>query len=44
MQADVVQRGGFPEFLHQPIDFDGLWARSQAEQAAAAQQAAGEAH
>lgn len=41
--SNAVQRGGFPEFLLQPIDFDGLWQRSQAEQAAAAQ-AAGEAH
>ena len=41
--SSVIQRGGFPEFLLQPIDFDGLWARSQAEQAAAAQ-AAGDAH
>ena len=42
--ASAVQRGGFPEFLLQPIDFDGLWARNQAEQAAAAQQAAGDTH
>ena len=41
--SNAIQRGGFPEFLLQPIDFDGLWARSQAEQAAA-QQAAGDAH
>lgn len=41
--SGAVQRGGFPEFLLQPIDFDGLWARTQAEQANA-QQAAGEAH
>ena len=31
--SSAVQRGGFPEFLLQPIDFDGLYARSQAEQA-----------
>ena len=31
--SSAVQRGGFPEFLLQPIDFDALWARSQAEQA-----------
>ncbi len=44
--SDAVRRGGFPEFLLQPIDFDGLWARGQAEQAAqaAAAQAAGDAH
>ncbi|MEM1438304.1 MAG: protein-export chaperone SecB [Pseudomonadota bacterium] len=42
--SSAVLRGGFPEFLLQPIDFDGLWARSQAEQAAAAQQAAGDTH
>lgn len=41
--SDAIRRGGFPEFLLQPIDFDGLWARGQAEQAAAAQ-AAGDAH
>jgi preprotein translocase subunit SecB len=41
--SSAIQRGGFPEFLLQPIDFDGLWARSQAEQAAAAQ-AAGDTH
>lgn len=41
--SNAVLRGGFPEFLLQPIDFDSLWARSQAEQAAAAQ-ATGDAH
>jgi len=29
--ANVVQRGGFPEFLLQPIDFDGLYAQSRKE-------------
>ena len=29
--ANVVQRGGFPEFLLQPIDFDGLYAQSRQE-------------
>ena len=42
--SNLVQRGGFPEFLLQPIDFDGLWARGQAEQAQAQAQAGGEAH
>ncbi len=32
--ASVVQRGGFPEFLLQPIDFDGLYAQSRQEEAA----------
>ena len=41
--STAVQRGGFPEFLLQPIDFDALWARSKAEQANA-QPAAGGAH
>lgn len=41
--SNAVLRGGFPEFVLQPIDFDGLWARGQAERAAAAQ-AAGDAH
>jgi preprotein translocase subunit SecB len=29
--ANIVQRGGFPEFLLQPIDFDGLYAQSRQE-------------
>lgn len=29
--ANVVQRGGFPEFLLQPIDFDSLYAQSRQE-------------
>ena len=41
--SNAIQRGGFPEFLLQPIDFDALWQRSKAEHAAAAQ-AAGETH
>ena len=31
--SSMVQRGGFPEFLLQPIDFDGLYAQSQKEAA-----------
>ncbi|MEL7022530.1 MAG: protein-export chaperone SecB [Pseudomonadota bacterium] len=31
--SGAVQRGGFPELLLQPIDFDDLYRRSQAEQA-----------
>lgn len=31
--SSAVQRGGFPEFLLQPIDFDQLFARSQQEKA-----------
>lgn len=41
--SDAIRRGGFPEFLLQPIDFGELWQRGQAEQAAAAR-AAGDAH
>lgn len=29
--SSVVQRGGFPEFLLQPIDFDSLYAQSRKE-------------
>ncbi|MEL7311588.1 MAG: protein-export chaperone SecB [Pseudomonadota bacterium] len=31
--SGAVQRGGFPELLLQPIDFDALYRRSQMEQA-----------
>ncbi|MEM7762436.1 MAG: protein-export chaperone SecB [Pseudomonadota bacterium] len=34
----AVQRGGFPDFLLQPIDFDGLFARTQQEKARQAQE------
>lgn len=34
--ANLVQRGGFPEFLLQPIDFDALYAQSRKEAAEAA--------
>ena len=33
--ATIVQKGGFPEFLLQPINFDALYMQSQAEQAKA---------
>ena len=39
--SDAVQRGGFPEFLLQPIDFDALYVQTMQEQA---KQAAGEAN
>ncbi|MFK8052353.1 MAG: protein-export chaperone SecB [Woeseiaceae bacterium] len=42
--SNAVQRGGFPEFLLQPIDFDGLFARSQQEKAQAEAQASQESH
>ncbi|MEJ2602729.1 MAG: protein-export chaperone SecB [Gammaproteobacteria bacterium] len=29
--SSTVQRGGYPEFLLQPIDFDGLYAQSRKE-------------
>jgi preprotein translocase subunit SecB len=32
--ADVVSRGGFPQFLLQPINFDGLYAQAVRERAA----------
>lgn len=34
--ATMVQKGGFPEFLLQPINFDALYMQSVAEQAQAA--------
>ena len=39
--ASMVQRGGFPEFVLQPINFDALYAQAQ-QQAQAAQQAPAE--
>ena len=43
--ASIIQKGGFPEFVLQPINFDALYlqAKQQAEQQAA-QGAAPEAH
>ena len=32
--ASTVQRGGFPEFLLQPINFDALYMQSRQQQAA----------
>ena len=32
--ASMVQKGGFPEFLLQPINFDALYAQSRQQQAA----------
>ncbi|MDH4127001.1 MAG: protein-export chaperone SecB [Gammaproteobacteria bacterium] len=34
--ASTIQRGGFPEFVLQPINFDALYAQSQKQAAAAA--------
>lgn len=34
--ASMVQKGGFPEFVLQPINFDALYAQSQQQRAAAA--------
>jgi len=31
--ADVISRGGFPQFLLQPINFDGLYAQAVRERA-----------
>ena len=39
--ASMVQKGGFPEFVLQPINFDALYLQSQ--QQAAQQQAAASA-
>ncbi len=49
--ADVIGRGGFPQFLLQPINFDGLYAQAVRERAtrgdgqpASAAPSAGEPH
>ena len=49
--ADVIGRGGFPQFLLQPINFDGLYAQALRERAtrgdgqtAGAAPSAGETH
>jgi preprotein translocase subunit SecB len=49
--ADVIGRGGFPQFLLQPINFDGLYAQALRErttrgdgQTAGAAPSAGETH
>jgi preprotein translocase subunit SecB len=34
--ASIVQKGGFPEFVLHPINFDALYAQSQQQRAAAA--------
>ena len=40
--ASIVSRGGFPEFLLQPINFDALYAESKRQAAAQAAQPAAE--
>ena len=35
--ASIIQRGGFPEFVLQPINFDALYMQSQKQAAEAAQ-------
>lgn len=42
--AAAVQKGGFPEFLLQPINFDALYAQSRQQAAAQAEAAAAETH
>ncbi len=37
--AGIVQKGGFPEFILQPINFDALYAQSLEQRAAAAKPA-----
>ncbi len=34
--ASLVQKGGFPEFVLQPINFDALYAKAQEQRSAAA--------
>lgn len=41
--ASLIQKGGFPEFVLQPINFDALYAQSQ-QQKAAAEAGASETH
>jgi preprotein translocase subunit SecB len=42
--ASTIQKGGFPEFILQPINFDALYMQSQKQAAAAAAAASGEKH
>jgi preprotein translocase subunit SecB len=43
--ASIIQRGGFPEFVLQPINFDALYMQSKQQQAqAAAETAPAETH
>jgi preprotein translocase subunit SecB len=41
--ASMVQRGGFPEFILQPINFDALFMQAQQQAQAEAQANAGQA-
>lgn len=41
--ASTIQKGGFPEFVMQPINFDALYMQSKQQQAAAAAEADAEA-
>jgi preprotein translocase subunit SecB len=42
--ADLISKGGFPQLLLQPINFDALYAQAAKERAAAAAGATAEAH
>lgn len=42
--AGIIQKGGFPEFVLQPINFDALYLQSQAQKAQAEATAAPETH
>ena len=42
--AGAIQKGGFPEFVLQPINFDALYLQAQQQQAAAAESAPAETH
>jgi preprotein translocase subunit SecB len=42
--AALVQKGGFPEFVLQPINFDALYMQSKQQQMAAAAAGDGETH
>lgn len=42
--ASIIQKGGFPEFVLQPLNFDALYAQSLREKQAQAQTAPQESH
>jgi preprotein translocase subunit SecB len=42
--AATIQKGGFPEFVLQPINFDALYMQSKQQQEAASESPAAETH
>ena len=42
--ASLIQKGGFPEFVLQPINFDALYLQSKQQQMATAEAGAAETH